>query len=217
VESLLYQSPSATERLAARARQLLDRYGVLTREAVHSEGIEGGFSAVYPVLKAMEEAGRIRRGYFVTGLGATQFALPGALDRLRSLREPGEEMQSVLLAATDPANPYGAALPWPAREEGRRPSRSAGAFVILIDGAPAAWMGRAERHLATFLDQVPDREPAEVAREIARVLAAQVGLGGRRAVFVKEVDGQPAQDSPMANALAEAGFTFGLHGYMKRV
>src|SRR4029077_1530775 len=94
--------------------QLLSRYGVLTREAVMSESIPGGFGACYPVLKAMEEAGRLRRGYFIAGLGATQFALPGALDLLRSLKDGAEAPEVVAVAATDPANPYGAALKWPA-------------------------------------------------------------------------------------------------------
>ena len=105
--------PSETERRTALAAQLLDRYGVLTREAVHAEGIAGGFAAVYEVLKAMEERGRVRRGYFAAGLGATQFALPGADERLRALRLPPEESTTLILAATDPANAYGAALPWP--------------------------------------------------------------------------------------------------------
>ena len=109
------------ERGAALAQVLLARYGVLAREAVHAEGIAGGFSAVYPVLKAMEEAGRARRGYFVAGLGATQFALPGAEERLRALREPERGAAAAVLAATDPANPYGAALPRPARSA--RPAR----------------------------------------------------------------------------------------------
>jgi ATP-dependent Lhr-like helicase len=239
VSSFLYGQPTATERLAARARQLLDRYGLLTREAVQSEGIEGGFSALYPVLRGMEEAGQIRRGYFISGRGATQFALPGAIDRLRALREPGDEMRSALLAANDPANPYGAALPWPesgrmngeqlgerfetgAEEQreggrsGRRAARAAGALVVLIDGSLAAWMGRAERGLLTFFDQFPDREPEAVAAEIARTFTQEVTSGRRRALFVKEVDGKPAQESLMGAALAEAGFTFGPHGYMKR-
>ena len=107
--------PSETERRAALVRALLDRHGVVTREAVAAEGIVGGFASVYPVFKAMEEAGQVRRGYFVAGLGATQFALPGAEDRLRGQREAPEPdaAQTLVLAATDPANPYGAALAWP--------------------------------------------------------------------------------------------------------
>ncbi|HEV8474793.1 MAG TPA: crosslink repair DNA glycosylase YcaQ family protein, partial [Methylomirabilota bacterium] len=152
VKTLRASAPTATERTMALAQQLLDRHGVLTREAVQAEELEGGFSAVYGALKALEEAGRVRRGYFVSGRGATQFALAGVVDRLRSVRELAETMQSFLIAATDPANPYGAALPWPERDEGRRPMRMAGALVLLIDGALAAWLGRGERQLLTFAE-----------------------------------------------------------------
>ncbi len=100
---------------AAATQQLLARHGVVTRESLTIENIPGGFSTVYPVLKAMEESGRVRRGYFVTGLGAAQFALPGAVDRLRSLRDAPEDAEVAVLAATDPANPYGATLPWSAK------------------------------------------------------------------------------------------------------
>jgi ATP-dependent helicase Lhr and Lhr-like helicase len=217
VSSLVFTTPSATECLAARTRQMLDRHGVLTREAVQAEGIEGGFSSIYGVLKAMEEAGRVRRGYFVAGRGATQFALPGAVDRLRAPRAPTVEPQTILLAATDPANPYGAALPWPERADGRRPARMAGASVVLIDGALAAFMGRGERNLLTFLDQVPECEPAAVAVAVAHALAGQVRPGRTRALFVKEVDGRPATVTPMAAALKEAGFAYGPHGFMKRL
>src|SRR4029077_4459314 len=120
-----------TERLAARVQQLLERHGVVTRELVQHEGAEGGFAAVYGVLRRMEEAGRVRRGYFVAGRGAAQFALPGAVDRLPAVREPGEEPVVVTLAAADPANPYGAALSWPERETGRKAMRVAGSLVIL--------------------------------------------------------------------------------------
>ena len=117
-------------------QQLLSRYGVLTREAVMAESIPGGFATVYPVLKAFEEKGRIRRGYFVAGLGATQFALPGALDLLRSMRDSSEadEAEVVVLAATDPANPYGSTLKSPPKE-GRGPIRIVGARVVLVDGS----------------------------------------------------------------------------------
>ena len=146
------RSPPAQERLKGVARttwatalvlQLLARYGVLTREAVMSESIPGGFGACYPVLKAMEEAGRLRRGYFIAGLGATQFALPGALDLLRSLKDGAEAPEVVAMAATDPANPYGAALKWPAAP-GRGPTRTVGATVVLVDGA-TGWVPRTRR------------------------------------------------------------------------
>jgi ATP-dependent Lhr-like helicase len=217
VSSLVYGTPSATECLAARTRQMLDRHGVLTREAVQAEGIEGGFSSIYGVLKAMEEAGRVRRGYFVAGRGATQFALPGAVDRLRGLREPRDEPQVALLTATDPANPYGAALPWPERGDGRRPARMAGASVVLVDGALAAYIGRGERSLLTFFDQVPEREAGQVAAMVARALAEQVRPGRTRALFVKDVDGRAATETAMAAALTEAGFAYGPHGFMKRL
>src|SRR5204863_2722974 len=129
--------PNAVNRTAAvhgRATALLERYGVVTRVGVAAEDFGGGFSAVYPVLKALEEAGRIRRGYFVEGLGAAQFALPGAIDRLRAVRDAAggaRERRIFLLAAADPANPYGAAIAWPRRgDDDRRPfQRAAGGYV----------------------------------------------------------------------------------------
>ncbi len=222
LETLRAEASSPTERLAAQAQQLLNRHGVLTREAVHAEGIQGGFSAVYPVLRALEESGRIRRGYFVAGQGALQFALPGALERLRAFRDPPEEPETAFFAAADPANPYGAALPWPDREEGRRPARTAGASVVLIDGALAAWLPSSrgyaggDRQLLTFPEQLPDYDPEALAGAVARTLAAQVESGRRRAIFIQEVDGRPGRQTPLGPALAEAGFVYGPHGYMKR-
>ena len=206
-----------TERLHARVTQFLERYGVLTREAVMAEGISGGFSSIYGVLKAMEDAGVIRRGYFVSGLGATQFALPGALDRLRTLREPPDRPQTVMLAATDPANPYGAAIPWPDAVEGRRPMRQAGAYVFLVDGALAAWMPKSERQLVTFLDNVAEREPSDVAYEIAKTLADLVTSLRRRAVLIEEVNGKPPRETVMGAALLEAGFQPSSLGFQKRL
>ena len=206
--------PTETERRMALARALLERYGVVTREAVHAEGIAGGFSAVYEVFKALEESGRIRRGYFVAGLGATQFALPGADDRLRALRGPSDEPRTLVLAATDPANPWGAAIAWPERE-GARPQRAAGAQVFLRDGVLVAWAGRTETNLLTFL---PDMEPArtEAARDLAKALAALVDSGRRRAVLISKIDGQDPARSALAPALSEAGFLPGSRGYLKR-
>jgi ATP-dependent Lhr-like helicase len=208
--------PTDTERRTALTTSLLERYGVLTRESVHAEEIPGGFSAVYPIAKAMEEAGRARRGYFVAGLGAAQFALPGADDRLRSLREepPREESRTVVLAATDPANPYGAAVPWPERG-GARPQRAAGAQVIVKDGHLAAWLGRADRNLLTFL---PDSEPeaSETSAAIAGALAGLVESGRRRVLLVAKVDGQDPSQSPLSPFLREAGFLPGSRGYLKR-
>ncbi len=218
--------PSDTERRAALARTLLERYGVLVREAAAAEGAPGGFAAVYDVLKAMEEAGRIRRGYFVAGRGATQFALPPAVERLRALREAPRDddprvRRDVLLAATDPANPYGAALPWPtstrtdAESTGARPTRSAGAMVILHDGELVAHLGRSEQTLLTFL---PTEEPmrAEALRAISRTLSTLVDDGRRKALLLGNIDGEPAARSSLAPALAEAGFIPGLHGLQRR-
>ncbi|HEY3329198.1 MAG TPA: DEAD/DEAH box helicase [Capsulimonadaceae bacterium] len=226
VESFVCDRPSTTERLSATVNQLLERFGIVTRESIQAEGIPGGFSALYPVLKAMEDAGHVRRGYFVAGLGAAQFALPGAIDRLRGCREPGELAETVLLAAADPANPYGATLKWPggdAENAGdaaaprlRRANRSAGATVVLVDGAVAAWQGRGERNLVTYLDNITDRDPSEVAYEVAARLAAEVASGRRRSLYVQEVDGKPANESRMASAFVEAGFARDNRGYLKR-
>ena len=139
---------SATEVAHASALQLLERNGVLTREAALAEGVEGGFAGVYPVLKALEERGHLRRGYFVAGLGATQFALPGAVDRLRAQREGSEAPKAVVLAATDPAQVYGASLPWP--DSSGRPARAAGSMVVLVDGLAVAYLDRGGRSLLTF-------------------------------------------------------------------
>ncbi|MCW2639997.1 MAG: putative ATP-dependent helicase, partial [Dactylosporangium sp.] len=148
-----------TRRAAAAADALLERHGVVTRGAVAGEGVPGGFAGVYPVLAALEERGAARRGYFVEGLGAAQFALPGAVDRLRSFGE-GAESDTLVLAATDPANPYGAALPWPERvvdagdgeSAGHRPGRKAGALTVLVDGELALYVERGGRTLRSFVD-----------------------------------------------------------------
>jgi ATP-dependent Lhr-like helicase len=195
-----------TERANAIAQQLLARYGVVVREAAAVESIAGGFSAIYPVLKGMEEAGRVRRGYFIAGFGATQFASAGALDLLRSFREEPEEPETLLLAATDPASPYGALLKWPAAGL----MRVAGASVILVNGALAAYLARGEKNLTVFL---PEDEPSRsmVAREISRVLASLVATGARRALLIKEVS-----DEAMGAFLAEAGFVKTGAGFQRR-
>src|SRR5207248_9434002 len=135
----------ATERSMRLASVLLDRHGVLTRESVRGEGHPGGFAGVYPVLRAMEEAGRARRGYFVAGLGGAQFALAGAVDRLRA-RPDDDAVKALVLAATDPANPYGVALPWPVKG----PQRAAGAYVVLLDGVPSLYLERGGRAVVTL-------------------------------------------------------------------
>jgi ATP-dependent Lhr-like helicase len=200
---------TATERMTTVARQLLARHGVLTREALASEGLKGGFSAIYPALKAMDDAGRVRRGYFVAGLGATQFALPGALDLLRSLREPTADPQSAAIAATDPANPYGTSVPWPVPFL----TRAVGAAVILVDGEMTAYIARGARELTVHL---PEEEPVRTrrAREAARRIAVHASDDGlnRATVFVTTINDQPATHHPFAFFLEEAGFVRGALG-----
>jgi ATP-dependent helicase Lhr and Lhr-like helicase len=204
---------SDTQRANALAQQLLSRYGVVTREAPALENINGGFSAVYPILKAMEDAGRIRRGYFVAGLGATQFASAGAIDLLRILKEEPETIETVMLAATDPANPYGAIVPWPESPWGL--SRSVGANVILVNGLLVCYISRGEKQLLTFL---PEDEPlrSNAAREIARVLASLVKEGSRRAMLVVEANDEPVARSPLAPFLVEQDFVPTAMGYQLR-
>ena len=208
---------NATERLHAQSLSLLERHGILTREAVATEGTTGGFAAVYPVLRAMEDAGRIRRGYFVEGLGAAQFAMAGALDRLRAAREPADPVASGqvhLLAASDPANPYGAALPWPRRgESDRRPlQRAAGAYVVLIDGIAALYL---ERGGATIQTLPAADEPA-TAIAAARSLATIVENGRQREIVVRKVDGEDIAVSGFRAHLLEAGFVAGYRGLVLR-
>ncbi|MBX3228061.1 MAG: DEAD/DEAH box helicase [Labilithrix sp.] len=194
------ETPSPTERAAAISRALLERYGVVLREAAAAEGLPGGFSYVYDVYRAMEEQGRLHRGYFVAGRGATQFALPGAEERLRSARRAeDDEPRPVVLAATDPANPYGGLLPWPAAR-GRTAQRAPGARVVLQEGRLLAWIAKSGRHVATFF---AEDEPArsQDAHRLARVLAEQV-----RVIVLDTIDGEPARDSPFAPLFAEHGF-----------
>jgi ATP-dependent helicase Lhr and Lhr-like helicase len=206
-----------TERLHALSLALLERHGVLTREAVASEGVDGGFSAVYPVLRAMEDAGRIRRGYFVDGLGAAQFAVSGALDRIRAVREgtdPPAEGPVVLLAAADPANPYGAALPWPRRGEGdRRPyQRAAGAYVVLVDGIAALYVDRG----GSSLQVLPAADDPDVALVAARALRTLVLDGRTRELLIRKVDGEDVAIAPFRQTLVDAGFIAGYRGLLLR-
>jgi ATP-dependent Lhr-like helicase len=203
---------SATESATALAQQLLARYGVLTREVAATENIPGGFSAVYNILKALEDAGRIRRGYFASEVGATQFALPAALDLLRSLKDLPDEPDVVVLAATDPANPYGTILRWPdvrsGDDRGRAPTRSAGSLVAIVNGALAAYISRGARQLLAFL---PEDEPARSTT--ARALAATLA---RLGLLVHEVNGLPAAQHPLSPYLVEAGFSPSAMGFQIR-
>ena len=208
-----------TRRAATLAEILLDRHGVVVRGATQAERAPGGFAAVYRVLATFEESGRCRRGYFVEGLGAAQFALPGAVDRLRAissaLERAGEEPvaraasveipRALVLAATDPANPFGAAVPWPKRESGgedagHRPGRKSGALVVLVDGRLVLYVERGGRTLLTWVDDPALLQPAVDALS----LAVREGLLGR--LTVERADGAGVLDSPLGRALEEAGF-----------
>ena len=200
------EAPSETDRRAALARALLERYGVVTREVAHAEGLEGGFSSVYEILKVMESAGRIRRGYFVAGHGGVQFALPGADEDLRAQRTPKEDApRAQVLSAVDPANPYGALLPWSEREASAaagRLARTAGAFVVLHRGALVAYLQNGGA-LITFA-----AEPnAERERALAQGLTSWARTQPHwRAFRVATIDGAPAAEHTLANAFREAGF-----------
>jgi ATP-dependent Lhr-like helicase len=199
---------------------------VLTREVAASEGIYGGFSAVYDVLKALEDAGRIRRGYFVAGVGATQFALPAALELMRSLREVPDEPEVVVLAATDPANPFGTMLKWPDSGHGstrsntespgvglvRGPTRTVGAQVILVNGTLAAYLSRGARQVLVYL---PEDEPqrSTTGRALSARLATMARAGG---LMIGEVNGVPTADHPIAPYLVDAGFSPSAMGFMMR-
>jgi ATP-dependent Lhr-like helicase len=209
---------SPTERAHQLALALLDRHGVLVRESVMAEGVQGGFSAVYPILRALEESGRIRRGYFVAGLGAAQFALAGALERLRTLRAPdggnGDDSTVHLLAASDPANPYGAALPWPRRGDGdRRPfQRAAGASVVLVDGRAALYLDRGGSSLQTL----PAFDDADTADLALQALGEIVVDGRQRELVIGKIDGEPAGSSKHHDTLLRNGFIQGYRGLVLR-
>ena len=191
VAELVGAGAAPTERLHAEAGVLLQRHGVLTREAVAGEGWPGGFTGLYPVLRAMEESGRIRRGYFIEGMGGSQFALPGAVDRLRSLRDAKEDV--VALAACDPANAYGSVLPWP-QSDGRM-ARAAGAYCVLDSGELVLYLERGGRSLLTNGQIRPDH--------VRALLGVAINAGK---VEIQRVDGLPVMESPIAAMLREAGF-----------
>jgi ATP-dependent helicase Lhr and Lhr-like helicase len=213
---------SLTEWATALSQQLLTRHGVVTREVTAIEQMPGGFSAVYPVLRRMEETGRVRRGYFVAGLGAAQFAQPGAIDLLRAAREPTDVPLAVTLAATDPANPYGSLLPWPSPSgeptPGLRVSRSAGARVVLVDGHLTAWIARGDRAMLVSLPtDEPDR--SRVGRALAQQLVtlAYRAPEGSRGWLIEEINGAPAAQDPAAAFLLSAGFAATAMGLQLRV
>jgi ATP-dependent Lhr-like helicase len=185
----------------------LERHGVLTREAVLAEDTPGGFTGVYGILKALEDRGQVRRGYFVAGLGAAQFALPGAVDRLRSHREFQDNELVTILAATDPAQPFGAALSWP--ESSGRPARSSGAVVVAAAGIPLVWLDRAGHHLVTFPSVLHDTRWVDA-------LVASVSAGAWTSLEIRKVDGVSVRDSPVGDLLRSAGFADGYKGLVLR-
>ncbi|MBL8928324.1 MAG: DEAD/DEAH box helicase [Pseudonocardia sp.] len=233
------REPDATRRAHARAEALLERHGVLTRGALSTERVTGGFAGVYRVLRAMEDSGRCRRGYIVEGLGAAQFAVPGAIDRVRAMSRPdgpgsegpgrpavddapsadglppaggpsgglgpqgtGTGPARVVLAAADPAQPYGAALPWPATvgETAHRPGRKAGALVVLVDGAAVLYVERGGRSLLSFTEERGELQAA------AEALAGAVHEGWLGTLAVERADGVGSLGSALADVLTEAGF-----------
>ncbi len=211
VAPLIDPAPTPTEVAHAQAMQLLERHGIVTREGVRSEGLPGGFAAVYPVLRALEESGKARRGWFVAGLGAAQFALPGAVDRLRSYRTvDADDPRVSVLAATDPAQPYGASLGWP--DSGGRPARAAGAHVVLVDGELAVYLERGGKSLLTFGSHDSHLGPHLWAG--ALVEAHKEGRIGR--LQLERIDDAPARTAPSAGALREAGFADGYKGLTLR-
>lgn len=195
-----------TRRAHARAEAFLERHGVLTRGALDTERVTGGFSAVYKVLRAQEESGQIVRGYVVEGLGAAQFAARGAVDRLRALsRSDGAapaDVSAVVLAAADPAQPYGAALPWPnpAGDGKHRPARKAGALAVLVDGLPVLYVERGGRSLLSFT------EDETALRTAAEALSRAVREGWLGQLAVQRADGEVALTSRLAEVLRDAGF-----------
>lgn len=195
--------PSPTERAAAIARTWLERYGVVLREVAQAEGLAGGFGPFYDVYRALEDQGRVRRGYFVAERGAAQFALPGADERLRGASSKPREPQALVLAATDPANPWGSLLPWPS-SSGPRPQRAPGARVVTLDGELLAWTARGGHHLATFLPAEGDGR----ARAVDTLVLALVDLSRRERIALQlaTIDEHAAPESPLAPLFAKHGF-----------
>lgn len=195
--------PNATEWAHTRTLTLLERHGILSRAAIKREQFPGGFGALYPVLRAMEAVGQVRRGFFVDGLEGAQFASPGAVERLRAARRLPEHPLALLLATTDPANPYGAQLPWPAPTEGGRPvRRSAACAVVLVDGEPVLHLSRGSQHVTSFS---PLSRPHIAAAAIEALKPIAQTLPGRT-LTIERLDDQPAARHPLIGAFVQAGF-----------
>jgi ATP-dependent Lhr-like helicase len=209
------EGPSgAVERRRALAELLLERYGIVTREQVLAEGIKGGFAMLYDTFSNLETLGICRRGYFIEGMGGAQFALPGAVERLRA---PSERARTLVLGAADPAQPYGAALAWPKREESRgRPARVAGAYVVTVQDEPVLFIERGGRGLVVLIEEgrvgagtaSPGREPDPLS-EALEALAGAVRAGRMPKLALERIDGAPAVGSGLAPLLVELGFQSG--------
>jgi ATP-dependent helicase Lhr and Lhr-like helicase len=202
-ETIFRREPEPDQRRRTIAELLLERYGILTREQVLAEGIAGGFSILYDALSQLETLGVCRRGYFIEGLGGAQFALPGAVERLRA-QSAVEESAPLVLAATDPAQPYGAALPWPQRGEGRRPARVRGAYVVLAGAEPVLYVEPGGRGMVTLVAPGDAR-----LRPSFEALARFVTAAGGRRLSLERVDGEPVVGSPYEAMLVELGFRAG--------
>ena len=200
VETLLDPSVSDTERAHARVTTLLERYGLVSRAAAQFEEIPGGYGSIYPVLREMEERGRLRRGHFVEGLAGSQFALAGAVERMRAHRQDAPA-ETRALAAVDPANPYGSILPWPESRRAARPRRVPGSWVILHHGRLALYMEKGGRSLLTF---APFEEP-EVARQTLETLMRLPRRRPQR-LRIAAIDERPPMESPFAGLFLDLGF-----------
>ncbi|MEM1033070.1 MAG: DEAD/DEAH box helicase [Myxococcota bacterium] len=205
----LLDEVSVTERLHARAVMLLERHGIVSREAATMESLPGGFSSVYPVLKQMEDSGKVRRGYFVDGIGGAQFAFAGAVDRLRGFREPRTEPLALVVSSPDPANPYGWVLPWPDQpaEVTRTPRRVSGALLVLVDGTPALYLERGGKVLLTF-----DGVEGPALERGFDALHDHLAQYSRKTIHIEQIDDQPALRSPHAPLLKEIGLSFDHRG-----
>jgi ATP-dependent Lhr-like helicase len=200
--NLFRTEPDPVQRRRTQAELLLERYGIVTREQVLAEGIPGGFSSLYDQLAALETVGVARRGYFVEGLGGAQFALPGAVERLRAQRDD-DEAPPLVLAATDPAQPYGAALKWPKRD-GRAPARQPGAYVVLSGSEPVLYVERGGKGLQVLVDAGDERIPGAL-----EALVEAVQRGRVRKLALERVDGEPIVGSAYEEPLIGLGFRAG--------
>ncbi|MDQ2623210.1 MAG: DEAD/DEAH box helicase [Actinomycetota bacterium] len=200
-EPLYRNAPAIGPRYRAQAELMLERHGILTREMALAEGIPGGFSTLYPELSNLEVLGSARRGYFIEGLGGAQFALAGAVERLRS--QPVDDESLVVLAATDPANPYGATLKWPKLESRRRPSRTPGAYVLLRAGLPLLYLEKGGKGILRLDPSLAGEELTGLLAEFARVAAE----GLISPLKVERFDGEPLIGSGFESLLVTAGFS----------